>query len=75
MTYYIEAFRKDGSQILGNLDGQNALRVRDYKRTRAYKQLINKLPRPAYKNVAYWLITKDNTVVEKLINERKPFHA
>lgn len=37
--YYIEAFDKNGREILGNLDGQNALRCVDYKRTLAYKGL------------------------------------
>lgn len=40
MTTYIEAFRSDGSQILGNLDGQTAfVGVRDYRRTGHYKAL------------------------------------
>lgn len=74
MTYYIEAYDKTGSQILGNLDGQNVLRVNNYKRTRAYKQLTNKLPRPRYNRVFYWIIYKDNKLVEKIIN-RKHSHA
>ncbi len=37
MKVYIEAFRADGSQILGNLDGQAAIVARDYKQTHAYK--------------------------------------
>ena len=36
---YIECFRADGSEILGNLDGQAVLRTVNYKRTNAYKAL------------------------------------
>lgn len=35
--WYVEAYRKDGSQILGNLDGQTAYRGKDYFRTDHYK--------------------------------------
>lgn len=37
MKVYIEAFRADGSEILGNLDGQTNIVARNYKRTHAYK--------------------------------------
>jgi hypothetical protein len=39
MKYYVEAYRSDGSQVLGNLDGQAVIRARDYKRTNIYKRL------------------------------------
>lgn len=39
MTYYIEAFRVDGSQVLGNLDGQASLKAKYYRRTDHYFNL------------------------------------
>jgi hypothetical protein len=39
MKYYVEAYDANNYQILGNLDGQAVLRVRNYKRTKHYKNL------------------------------------
>jgi hypothetical protein len=40
LTYYIECYRSDGTQILGTLDGQGMLKCRDYRRTAKYKMLL-----------------------------------
>lgn len=56
-SYYIEAFDETHRQILGNLDGQAALRVRDYTRTAAFRQLRDPdSSRPRWGNVAYWRV-------------------
>lgn len=38
MRIYIEAYYADGSQILGNCDGQACITAKRYKRTNAYKR-------------------------------------
>jgi len=38
---YVEAYGADGKQILGNLDGQNVIRTRNYKQTSTYKRLVS----------------------------------
>lgn len=55
---YFEAFRKDGSAILGNLDGQSAVlrSVKDYRKTSHYKYLKGN-DRPRYARVAEWRVT------------------
>ena len=59
MTIYVEAYRADGSQILGNLDMQTAFTgVRDHKRTAHYKALRS----GAYmvsRAVAFWRVVDD----------------
>jgi hypothetical protein len=37
---YLEAYRADGTQILGNMDGQAVIRARRYERTLAYKNAV-----------------------------------
>jgi len=39
MRYYVEAYDKNDRQILGNLDGQAALNVKNYRRTKRYRHL------------------------------------
>lgn len=39
MRYYIECFYVDGTQILGNLDGQTSMDCRDFRRTNAFKRV------------------------------------
>ena len=34
---HFAAYREDGSPVMGNLDGQAILRVRNYRRTNHYK--------------------------------------
>lgn len=48
--FYIECFHKDGTQILGNLDGQTAIRAKNYKRTLAYKRLFKIVGNPLWMN-------------------------
>ena len=53
MKYYVEAYYEDGSEILGNCDGQTVLRCRNPRRTKHYRHLrdaiaINRHPRVAY---------------------------
>jgi hypothetical protein len=50
MKVYIECYRADGSQILGNLDGQAVLHARNYKRTSAYKRLAKIVKNPKWMN-------------------------
>ncbi len=47
---YIECFHKDGTQILGNLDGQAVLRCKNYKHTNAYKRLFKIVKNPKWMN-------------------------
>jgi hypothetical protein len=39
MKYYVEAYDSSDRPILGNMDGQTVLRVRNYKRTKHYNRL------------------------------------
>jgi hypothetical protein len=56
MRYYIEAYRAEGDQILGNLDGQAALTCRDVKKTAHFRSLINPFSRPRFVRVAFWKV-------------------
>jgi hypothetical protein len=40
MRVYIEAYNKDGKQILGNLDGQCLIRCKDYKLSSNYRHAV-----------------------------------
>ena len=71
MKFYIEAYYLDGSPILGNGDGQAVLRCANYRRTKAFADLISPM-RPRYPRVAYWqIVTKHGTVVDTI---RNTFH-
>jgi hypothetical protein len=64
---YIECFRADGSEILGNLDGQAVLRTLNYKRTNAYKSLKQIVGNPKWMNgkVAFArVVTSSGTILE-----------
>ena len=67
MRTYIEAYNASGGQILGNLDGQDSLNVRDYRRTYRYKAFRNgtfhKCPR-----VAYWRFVQNDKVLATIKN-------
>lgn len=57
ITHYIEAYDAKGQQILGNLDGQSALRdVYQPLKSAAWKMLQNPAgpQRPKWVHVAYW---------------------
>lgn len=50
MKVCIECYRKDGSQILGNLDGQCVIDAKDYKRTLKYKKAKGLIKNPKHMN-------------------------
>ena len=59
--FYIEAFDSSDRPILGNLDGQTVLRVRNYKRTKHYNYLRTaRTPRVSY----YKVVTGNGHVME-----------
>jgi len=63
MKYYIEAYYDDGSQILGNGDGQ----AHNYRRTLAYKNVIYAAYTGRYPSVAYWrVVTESGRVVDTI---------
>jgi len=64
--YYIEALRKDGTVILGNLDGQAALGSPKFpQRCAMWRQLIDpkKFQRPNYVRVHSWRIVDHSGAV------------
>ena len=64
---YIECFHADGSQILGNLDGQAVIRARNYRRTNAYKRLARIVGNPSWMNgkVAFArIVSEDGRILE-----------
>ena len=64
MKYYVEAYDSNDRQVLGNLDGQTVLRVRNYKRTKHYKNLRTlRTHRVTY----YKIVTESGRIVETLI--------
>jgi hypothetical protein len=61
--FYIEAFDAQDRPVLGNLDGQAVLRVRNYKRTKHYKNLRTlRTHRVTY----YKIVTESGRVMEVL---------
>lgn len=70
MKYYIEAFRGDGSEILGNLDGQNVLRdIRYPERTKAVRSLRSGEDRPKWPKVKRWdVVTQSGSHVATISN-------
>lgn len=70
MTVYVEAFRSDGSRVLGNLDGQTSfIGVRDHKRTDHYKALKAK-SLSVSRAVAFWRIVDEKGRVLETIPAR-----
>lgn len=67
--YYLEAYYSDGRQILGNGDGQMVLRCRNYRRTKYYKYIKDRVARGRQpKRVSYYKIVADNgRVLETII--------
>ena len=61
MRIYVEAYRADGRQILGELDGQRAWNGTAYKRTEWYKSLSTF--RTLDGRVAYYRIVNDRSDV------------
>lgn len=69
---YIEAYRQDGSEILGNLDGQTVIRGRFYRRSKAYKSLRYGIDRPRYDRVSVWRVVDEyGNVLETFPNHLK----
>lgn len=68
MRIYVEAYRGDGSQILGNGDGQTIYRdLKDYRRTKHYQALV----RGFWKRPAYWRIVTDRDVLLETVIQTK----
>lgn len=72
---YVEAYDKDGLQILGNLDGQRSWQGTDHKRTAWYKELKN--PTRKYPRVMQWKIVSGDplrclTTLETIANPNHP---
>lgn len=66
MSIYVEAYNKDGRQILGNLDGQFVfLRIRNYKRTYFYRLLRNGHFKRA---TVFKIVTETGTCLEQFDN-------
>lgn len=68
MRTYIEAYRADGSQILGNLDGQTSRDVRDIKRTHLYKALVSGKGRPKWVHVKHWCVFQGTRILTWIPN-------
>ena len=69
MKYYIECFRPDGSQILGNLDGQAVLHCQNFRRTNAYKRLAGIVGNPKWMNgkvAGARVVTPNGIVLDKI---------
>jgi hypothetical protein len=49
---YVEAYRSEGAQVLGNLDGQGSL----FHRTLHYKALLSGNNRPKWPRIAFWRV-------------------
>ncbi len=62
MRYYIEAFRADGTQILGSLDGHGVL-------DKHVKALLSGIGRPKWPRVACWRIVRaDGRIDSEIAN-------
>lgn len=75
MDNYIECYHANGSQILGNLDGQ-AVVTANYKLCKAYKRLKNIIGNPKWMDakVAFAkIVTKDNKVIETITTKHFVF--
>lgn len=70
MRYYIEAYGRDGHEILGNLDGQAALGPRQRPTaTAAWKRLFDR-NRPTWTRVSHWkLVDEKGRVLQTLYND------
>jgi hypothetical protein len=67
MKLFIECFRADGSQILGNLDGQAVIHTVNYRRTTAYKrikQIVKNSNHMGGKVHSAKIVTEQGTVLE-----------
>jgi len=67
MKYYIEAFDKNDTQILGNLDGQGIIHANDFRRTKHYKALSTRMTlnnRVKYYNI----VDRNDRIIERVNN-------
>ena len=64
---YIEAYDKNQSQILGNMDGQGVIRAKMYKRTNHYKGLSS---HKTLDNIVsfYRVVNENGDTLETVIN-------
>lgn len=70
MTIYVEAFRSDGSQILGNLDMQTSyIGVRDHKKTQHYKCLKTGNYRVS-RAVSFWRVVDSSGRILETIKKK-----
>ena len=68
-NFYVEAYDKNGREILGTLDGQGAYPAINYKRRQWYKALP--YFRTLNNKVKYYLIKDlDGSEIEKVLNQR-----
>ena len=68
MRFYVSAFYRDGTPILGNLDGQRSWEGKNYKRTTWYKRLPNHktLNNKVYK---YHIADESGRTLEVVMNQ------
>ena len=67
MRLYIECFYADGSQILGNGEGQASLgEITDYKKTDAYKLIKRIVGKPGWKVVTAKVVDQNGKVLETI---------
>lgn len=60
MRYYIQAYRQDGTQVLGNLDGQRALgELKKPLWSHKWRRVV-KGPIPAMGYVTNWALVDEN---------------
>jgi hypothetical protein len=69
---YIEAYRSEGDQVLGNLDGQTSYSGPLFHRTLHYKALLSGDNRPKWPRIAFWRVVDDRGHLLKTI--RNVYH-
>lgn len=67
--FYVEAYDRDGKQVLGNLDGQTVINCQDFRRSARFKALTSGKFR-ASERVVQWRIVDENDRVLHIINRR-----
>lgn len=74
VCFYIECYYIDGSQILGNGDGQAVIRTPNYRRTYAYKNMLKRVGNPAYMEakVAFARVVRPSGEIVETIKPKTP---
>lgn len=54
--WFVEAYYEDGTQKLGNLDGQGMHKAKHFSNTRWYYRLLSGHGRMHWPAVAYWIV-------------------